>query len=182
MNPTVQSAWVAAASGLVGVLVGVGGTTFVAIKGFRNTRDATQQALNARRDDRLWAKKADAYQDAMTAALQRHDVRQQVLDAEAPPEALKSQVSEEWFYMQGRLRTFGAPKVVTAFEHSMKASERLPDVHQDDTIALTEEFTQDLHKAMDADEALVWAIRCDLGIEPVDTKPNATLSVLTEGS
>ena|SRR5215469_4701233 len=172
MDPTVQGAWVAAASGLVGVLVGVGGTTFVAVKGFRNTRDATQETLVARRDDRLWTRKADAYQDAMTAALQRHDRRQQVLDAKAPPEALELQVSQEWFDMQGRLRTFGAAKVVTAFEHSMKASERL-NVHYEDAIAVTEAFEEDLHNAMVADDALVWAIRCDLGIEPVGTKPSA---------
>ena len=169
MDPTVQGAWVAAASGLVGVLVGVGGTTFVAVKGFRSTRDATQETLDARRDDRLWVRKADAYQDAMTAALRRHDRRQQVLDAKAPPEALEPQVSQEWFDMQGRLRTFGAAKVVTAFEHSMKASERLSVYRQD-----TKEFKGDLHNAMVADDALVWAIRCDLGIEHGGTKPSAT--------
>lgn len=168
MDPTVQGAWVAAASGLVGVLVGVGGTTFVAIKGFRNTRDATQLTLDARRDDRLWARKANAYQDAMTAALQRHDRRQQVLDAKASPDSLELQVSQEWYDMQGRLRTFGEPKVVMAFDDSMKASKRL-NVHHGDTIAVTEEFRDDLHNAMAADDALVWAIRSDLGIEPVGT-------------
>jgi hypothetical protein len=172
MDPAVQSAWVAAVSAFVGVLVGVTGTTIVAVKGFRNTRDATQKALDARRDDRLWARKADAYQDAMTAALQRHDRRQKVLDAKAPPESLELQVSQEWFDMQGRLRTFGAPKVVTAFEDSMKASERL-NVDNEDTIAVTGEFKDDLHNAMAADDALVWAIRRDLGIEPVGTKPKA---------
>lgn len=160
MDPTVQGAWVAAASGFVGVMVGVGGTAFVAIKGFRNTRDATQKMLDARRDDRLWARQADAYQDAMTAALQRHDRRQQVVDAKAPPEDLEGHVGQEWYVMQGRLKTFGTPKVVTAFENSMHISERL-----DATTAGTKEFKADLHKAMVADDALMRAIRRDLDID-----------------
>jgi hypothetical protein len=179
MDPTVQGAWVAAVSGFVGVLVGVGGATLVATKGSRNarvatektleaTRDATQKALDASRADRLWARRADAYQDAMTAALQRHDRRQQVLDAEVSAEALELKVGQEWYDMLGRLRTFGTPKVVTAFEHSMKVSERL-NVHRQDT----KEFKGDLHNAMAADDALVRAIRSDLGIEQVDTKPNS---------
>ncbi|SRR6266404_3592833 len=169
MDPTVQGAWVAAASGFVGVMVGVGGTAFVAIKGFRNTRDATQKMLEAGRYDRLWARKADAYQDAMTAALQRHDRRQQVLDAKAPRKSLERHVSQEWYYMQGRLQTFGAPEVVTAFEKSMQTSERLDD-HHEATTAGTEEFKDDLHNAMVADDALVRAIRCDLDIERAGRK------------
>ncbi len=55
---------------------------------------------------------------------------------------------------------------MTAFEHSMKASERL-NVHRQDT----KEFKGDLHNAMAADDALVRAIRVDLGIEQVDAKP-----------
>ncbi len=43
----------------------------------------------------------------MTAALQRHDRRQQVLDAEASPEALELKVGQEWYDMLGRLRIFG---------------------------------------------------------------------------
>lgn len=192
MNPAVQSAWVAAISGLAGVLVGVGGTTFVAIKGFRNTREATRETLketrdatqktldaareatretlDARKDDRLWAKKADAYQDAMTDALQRGDLRQQVLDRKTPPEdALKRPVSQEWYDMQGRLTTFGAPEVVKAFKDSWETTQHLLKVHPPDTIAVTEVLRDDLHDAMVADDALVSAIRCDLGIEPVDT-------------
>jgi len=168
MDPQVQGAWIAAATGVVGIV----GTAIVAIAGFRNTRRATDKTLGARRDDRLWARKADAYQDAMTAALQRHDRRQQVLDAKAPPEAGELQVSQEWFDMQGRLRTFGASKVVTAFEDSMKATERL-NIRHENPDAVTKEFKDELHNAMAADVVLVRAIRRDLGIEPVGTKPNA---------
>jgi hypothetical protein len=165
MDPIVQSAWVAAASAFVGILVGVGGTTFITLK-------STKETLKARHDERLWDRKANAYQDAMTAALQRHDRRQQAVDTKASPETLDLKVGQEWYDMQGRLRSFGAMEVVTAFEDSMKASKRL-DIHHEDTTAGTKEFENDLHHAMTADDALVSAIRRDLGIKTVGTKPNA---------
>jgi hypothetical protein len=71
MTPQVEAAWIAAGSALLGVLVGIAGTTIVAIAGFRNARDAADRTLLAARGDRLWARKADAYQDALTASLKR---------------------------------------------------------------------------------------------------------------
>jgi len=55
----------------------------------------------------------------------------------------------------------------------MHASERLED-HHEATTAATKEFKVNLHKAMIADDALVCAIRRDLGIEQAGTKQNAT--------
>src|SRR5215472_5654125 len=162
MDPTVQGAWIAATSGFVGVLVGVGGTTIVAVTGLRNTSKATDKTLKASRDDRVWARKADAYQDAIAAALQRHDQRQHVVEAKTLPDTLEPQLGPEWFDMQSRLRTFGAREVVMAFENSMKATERLDAQHEDN--AVTKDFEPALHEAMELDTKLVDAIRGDLGI------------------
>lgn len=66
MNPVVEAAWIAGASGLVGVVVGVGGTVTVGIVGFRSTRKATVDTLKAAHDDKVYEKRAAVYVDALT--------------------------------------------------------------------------------------------------------------------
>src|SRR5438876_12442428 len=64
----------------------VGLTAYVAVKGFRSTRDATDRtikagsqdtirALNAARDDRLWEKRAAAYEETIAYLLYRQQKR-----------------------------------------------------------------------------------------------------------
>jgi hypothetical protein len=167
MLPEVQGYWI----GFVGVLVGVGGTVAVAIAGFKNTRRATEKVLEARRDDRLWTRKADAYQDAMTEALQRADCRKKVVktkadDRQIPAKepAAEDPMGKEWFDLQGRLKTYGRQEVLAAFEASMKATDALNPGHGR-TVRVTEQFMNLLHAAMAKDDALMDAIRCDLGID-----------------
>jgi hypothetical protein len=167
MLPEVQGYWI----GFVGVLFGVGGTVAVAIAGFKNTSRTAEQALEARHEDRLWTRKADAYQDAMAEALQRAYCREKVVktkadDREIPAKepAAEDPMGKEWFDMQGRLRIYGRPEVLTAFEVSMKATDALNPGHGR-TVRVTEQFMNLLHAAMAKDDALMHAIRCDLGTD-----------------
>ena len=47
MSPLVKAVWVAGASGFIGVVVGVTGTVIVAVFGFRSTRKATADTIEA---------------------------------------------------------------------------------------------------------------------------------------
>lgn len=73
MQPVVEAAWIAAGTGVLGVV----GTVVVAVSGFRNTRKVTDQtiqaaaqdsirALDAVRANRLWEKQAAAYASFIT--------------------------------------------------------------------------------------------------------------------
>jgi hypothetical protein len=79
MDPTVEAAWIAGCSGLIGVVVGIAGTVTVAAIGFRSTRSATTETnattkavlesqIQASRDDRVYEKRAEAYVDALAYA------------------------------------------------------------------------------------------------------------------
>lgn len=160
MSPSVEAAWIAASSGLLGVIVGVTGTAIVGIAGFRNTRAATDQTLRAARGDRVWNRKADAYQDALTAALWRNHRRMYLTTADltddqyirASAEVFERQTQQEWWEMQGRLGTFGAQDVVQAYNRSLKATEFAHRRH--------EEWRQ---ARKDADGGAVGASQAQLG-------------------
>jgi hypothetical protein len=59
MNPAIEAAWIAGTSGVVG------------IAGFRNTLRATRDTADAAHKERVWDRKADTYQEALTASLWR---------------------------------------------------------------------------------------------------------------
>jgi len=137
MNPSVEAAWIAASSGFLGVLVGVAGTTIVAVVGFRNTRAATEKTVNAAHSERVWDRKADAYQDALTAALWRTHRRMYLTTAhltdeqyaEAANTLFMMQTEQDWWALQGRLGTFGDPEVVTAYNKTLLANENAHRQH-----------------------------------------------------
>jgi hypothetical protein len=138
MNPQVEGAWIAAASGLVGVLVGITGTTIVAVKGFRNTRDATDKALRGARRDRLWDRRADVYQDTLAEALHRKDDRDRIINAltqerydKVPNVKELLQTSQERWNTEGRLRAFGLQEVVEAFKNTMAADDEVNRLYQE---------------------------------------------------
>jgi hypothetical protein len=71
MNPSIEAAWIAGASGFLGVVVGVTGTVVVARVGFHSTRDATAATnaaagadvtaqIEADRRNRVWERQAAA--------------------------------------------------------------------------------------------------------------------------
>ena len=131
MRPTIEAAWIAAGGGLLGVLVGVAGTAIVGIAGFRNTRRATDKTVSAAHIERVWDRKADAYQDALAASLWRNHRRTYLTQtelseeqyAEAASALFLMQTEQDWWTLQGRLGTFGSPTVVTAYSKSLLATE-----------------------------------------------------------
>jgi hypothetical protein len=138
MNPLVEGAWIAGASGLLGVLVGVTGTTIVAIAGFRNTRAATDKALRGARRDRLWDRRADVYQDTLAEALHRKDDRDRIINAltqerydKVPNVKELLQTSQERWNTEGRLRAFGLQEVVEAFKNTMAADDEVNRLYQE---------------------------------------------------
>jgi hypothetical protein len=131
MRPTVEAAWIAAGGGLLGVLVGVAGTVIVGIAGFRNTRSATDKTVSAAHTERVWDRKADAYQEALAASLWRNHRRMYLTHtelseeqyAEAANALFLMQTEQDWWMLQGRLGTFGSPSVVGAYNKSLLATE-----------------------------------------------------------
>lgn len=101
MNPAITAAWI---SGGVGAL-GIVSTAVTAWIGARNTRQATQRTveagaastratLAAAREDRLWERRAAAYEETLTGLLyrqlkRRHDLREFRWD-EASEQELKN--------------------------------------------------------------------------------------------
>jgi hypothetical protein len=133
MNPTVEAAWIAAGS----VAFGVTGTVIIGVVGFRSTRAATNATVQGSRGDRLWERKADAYQDALTAALYRKERRNEMIIqlglgtdlnlndeeyAAIEEQALTNQTEDQWLALMGRLGTFGSPPVLEAYEKAQTAN------------------------------------------------------------
>jgi hypothetical protein len=199
MQPGIEEAFIAAGSGLLGALIGVTGTTIVGVTGFRSTRKATEATVGAAHSDRLWDRKADAYQDALAAAIwrmhQRHVfTRPDLTDdqrAEAADALFAIEAEQDWWTLQGRLGTFGAKKVVRAYNESNLANQRAHQRHytwqagrrgaqemrndsqvtEQDIVerlgkslaAAGEAFLSAMTEAQAADERLEQAIRDDLG-------------------
>lgn len=122
MNPTVEAAWIA----LIGAAVGISAAVLVAIVGFHSTKAATAKTVSAAREQRLWERKADAYQDALAAALYRSRQRRQINSlmslaryTELAQTALTNQTEQEWNDLMGRLGTFGDPKVTEAYNKAL---------------------------------------------------------------
>lgn len=139
VNPSVEAAWIAGASGLVGVLVGVAGATIVGVVGFQSTRNATsatnattkdvlQSQIQAARDDRVYDKRAEVYIEllAMQASLDslRLEVRKHV-EGNGPDLEKISKAAEnnaDWPTIGARLEAFCTGAVYEAFVRSVTAN------------------------------------------------------------
>jgi hypothetical protein len=136
VNPTVEAAWIAA--GVAGL--GIAGTATVAIAGFRSTKNATirtiaastantMASLAAAREDRLWEKRAAAYEETIAALQYRQMKRQHELRTYRLPEDAEQQLKDffdsyeppGWFEAQGRLRAYASDEVQEAFEATRQA-------------------------------------------------------------
>lgn len=134
MNPLVEAAWIA----FSGAFVGVGGTVIVGVSGFRSVRNATVRTVQAAQEDRLWHKKAEAYADALAATSARAKWLSELMgtarkvrdDAggiaflQQLPEGLPGQSEQEWLNLQGRLRAYGAPEVLQAYNLAYEMTHR----------------------------------------------------------
>jgi hypothetical protein len=132
MNPQIEAAWIAGASGLLGVLVGVGGTVTVAIFGFRNTRDATaatnkttsdvlQAQIEAARRDKMYDKRAEVYVDYLSVAAWAQTSRQawqrRLLEQDPGPginKLLDSPPAADLGSLEARMQAYGTPDAFTA--------------------------------------------------------------------
>jgi hypothetical protein len=139
MNPTIDAAWIAAASGFLGVITGIGGTVAVAFFGFRSTREATTASiaagaegikaqLEADRRNRIWEKQAAAYTEAISGILHRQEVRggqwQGMVTGSEPP-APASPV--DWRELESRLIAYASPAVIAALRDARTAGARFAD-------------------------------------------------------
>jgi hypothetical protein len=128
MSPQVEAAWIAGASGLLGVIVGVAGTTIVAVVGFRNTKrasEATNQTttnittatIAAARGDRLYDKRAEVYVDLLVLMYYQHERRGHMRIAAAAGEfdfkVELDPVPVDWHMIEARLQAFGTVEVFT---------------------------------------------------------------------
>jgi hypothetical protein len=129
MSPAIEAAWIAAGVSILSLA----GTVVVALAGFRNTRAATTVSLRADRDNRIWDRKTEAYQLALSGALYRSNHRQQLLAQlfaeggreEYSVEAAKAftdMTEREWNDLLGRLGTLGSEEVIDAYMATLEAT------------------------------------------------------------
>jgi hypothetical protein len=136
MKPAIEAAWIAAGSGLLGVIVGITGTVVIAIVSFRSTGAATDKtikagtdntirALDASRDDRLWDKRAATYAETAAYLLfqrDRREYRTRIYRAgQAAEDLLKDEMFGGYkppgsFEIHGRLAACGSRTIITAYE------------------------------------------------------------------
>lgn len=144
VDPTITAAWI---SGGVGAL-GIVSTAVTAWIGTRNTRKATEQAiaagadntramLAAAREDRLWERRAAAYEETLTAVLHRqaehrNKLRRYRLDDKSEQllkDWLASYSPPGWFEAEARLLAYASDKVVTTFEETEQAKIAVWELH-----------------------------------------------------
>jgi hypothetical protein len=134
MNPIVESAWIAAATGTVGLI----GTVVVGVSGFRNTRSATEQSIQGDRVLRLWDKRAAAYEEALTALLNRKEERRALLaggwvtqEWQQRAQALLAAYDQgEWWAMNGRLMAYSSNVVADAVDAANEAHRRVMEANE----------------------------------------------------
>jgi hypothetical protein len=190
MNPTVEAALIAA----VVSLVSLGGTVIVAISGFRNTKQTNERTidsgteqlkrtLDAARDDKLWDKRTQTYEEVTAYLLfiqakrrleaRRRNVRFDDAIEEANNRLLGEYKPASWWELQGRLAIYGSDEVIAAFEASHNADNEV-------AAALFQgQDPDEARKRADAiDQALAKLARAEL-----NRKPSAatTLQPVTEG-
>lgn len=136
VNATIEAAWIAAGVGALGVV----GTAVTAYLGFHNTRKATEATiaagsasttatLAAAREERLWDKRASAYEETLAEVLHRRTnrhfgIRLHRVDKDYLPnlkEILARYETVESFQVRSRLMAYASDQVLGAFEASETA-------------------------------------------------------------
>jgi hypothetical protein len=132
----IEAAWIAAGSGITGVVVGVTATAFVAIRGYRNTERITDKtvragtadtirALDAARDGRLWDKETAAYELTLSelTRMQISRINGQFSvkgpDARIMGEYLAQRESEGWVRAKGMLLAYAPQAIHDALDESV---------------------------------------------------------------
>jgi hypothetical protein len=144
MNPEIAAAWIGAAVGGGVALVGVAASIVSSVVSSNNTRRATERTVDAgtaanratlvaAREDRLWEKRAAAYEESLTDLLYRqarrqHDLRRYRLD-DASEQRLKA-FYEDYelpgvFEPQARLVAYASDTVIEAFNAARRAHDEV---------------------------------------------------------
>jgi hypothetical protein len=145
VTPAIEAAWIAAGAAGFGVV----STATVAVVGFRSTRNATVRtitastantmaSLAAAREDRLWEKRAGAYEETLAALQYRqvkrqHELRMYRLDEDSEQQLKDFFASYEppgWFQAQARLRAYASDEVWEAFEATRLADQEVWGLYQ----------------------------------------------------
>lgn len=199
MNPTVEAAIIAGGASLISIA----GTATVAIVGFRNTRKATTdtieagtantvRALHAARDDRLWDKRTAAYEAALADLLHRQTKRQHELrhyyPDENPEEGLRaffaSYERPGWFESQGRLLAYASDSVRVALEASRQADSEVHARYTGwlDITNQTREAIQSGTPAMAPKGSTAMQARKEVtsGLQEAEAKDNALIKLMRE--
>jgi hypothetical protein len=140
VDPTITAAWIGAGVGGGVGLLGIVGTVVTSVVSSSNTRKATERTveegaatnratLAAAREDRLWEKRAAAYEETLTGLLhrqaQRHfDLRKYRVDDETEQKLKQFYENYELpgvFETQGRLVAYASDAVMDAFNASRGA-------------------------------------------------------------
>lgn len=133
MDPTIAAALITGGVGALGIV----GTVVTSVVGSQSTREATERTVEAgtaantatlisAREDRLWEKRAAAYQETLTRLLHRQaerhfDLRKYRVDAETERKLKEFYENYElpaMFETQGRLVAYASDTVMAAFNAS----------------------------------------------------------------
>jgi hypothetical protein len=132
MSPIIEAAWIAVAGGVSGALVGVIGSTTIAISSARNTRRSVEVTIEAERLQRLWEKQAAAYEDVVKEMLLRRTQREYALshgDIGSGPPALslllRRSDDPESVQVKALLLAYGSAAVQRTYEASEQVTVRV---------------------------------------------------------
>jgi len=199
VQPQVEAAWIATGTGSVGII----STAVIAYLGFRNSRKATEATiaggsantvatLAAAREDRLWEKRAAAYEETLAELRhrlmkRRHDLRGYRMD-EASEQQLKeffdSYHAPGWFQAQARLTAYASDPVLAAFEASEQAHHEVWARYQryrmmaDDNKRATE--TGQFGSAHDGEETLAARRAVDPAVEEAEAQDQALIKLIRD--
>lgn len=102
----------------------------VAIVGFITNLRTTTRTLDAARDQRLWEKQAEVYEEILAFCAYRQASRQRIISLGDSPDTqaglqrlLGSYEPPSWFQMQARVIAFGSVEVEQAFRNARVADE-----------------------------------------------------------
>lgn len=196
MSPSIEAAWIAAGSGLLGVTVGVAGTVVVALAGFRNTRRSTAATVEASSEGiraqieadgrtRFWEKRASAYEAALAMVRYRAETRADRfrvyrMDEETEKKALDNLEAHEppgLFEIQGRLLAYASSEVLNAYLAAEAADREAANAYVSSRAGLmqSDALFRALEAAQEADTKLTDIIRTELhrGPDMVHASPGA---------
>jgi hypothetical protein len=145
MQQVIEAAWIAAGVGGLGVV----STAVIGYLGFRNTRKTTERTvaagaastratLAAAREERLWEKRAAAYEETLTDLRHRQTKRRHDLRGYRWDETSEQKLNDffanyeppDWFQAQARMVAYASNPVLDAFEASHRAHLGVRDRYQ----------------------------------------------------